>query len=687
VNPLLLMAVLVGVHPAPSVQGPCMRFVVVSDLHIPVRADQGTRAVVEAILAMEPPPAFVVDTGDATELGWRSEIDEYVARVVDPLEAAGIPVLTVPGNHDARWSETGLRHFRERIGDVPRLERRYGIGLMLMSTALPGEQHGQIEPFELHSLCEQRARMAPSAPALAFAHHPLLPQDGNVGRGVANLDALRAVGVTALFVGHGHAFARWRVNGVEQFMTGSALDGVYRIVNLDRDSLTTWGVNAEGAELPDTRVTVPLRPTPGPLLSVRDAHVRPGAQVADIVVARLGGPPDLPATVSVGGGEPAPLLLGDSPAEAMIDVSGLGPGLHRVVAQADTPDHGLRVAEGEIGIATPTASVDWIRQYDGSLFASPVLHRGRAYVASRAGQLECVDPVSGTAIWSRRLLDGIQATPAVDGNVLVVATTGGEVARFDARTGQRAWSVRLPAPTRSSPAIHVDKVYLGCGDGGMRCLDLRTGRVLWEAFVERPIESRPAVAMGRVVFGAWDQAVHCLNAATGAELWSQPVGRSVYYSPATSACLIHQGRVFASAPDNTIRAFDLITGDPLWEAQGQAGYTSPAVGPDGTIIYGSMNGQLIGLDPATGSDRFRTEVGKGTYNASAMVAGDLLTVGALSGAAILADARSGQPIETIGLGGGTMFATPAFDGRQILAGAMDGRLISLTVRAGGGPSR
>ena len=101
-NPLLLMAVLVGVHPAPSVQGPCMRFVVVSDLHIPVRADQGTRAVVEAILAMEPPPAFVVDTGDATELGWRSEIDEYVARVVDPLEAAGIPVLTVPGNHDAR---------------------------------------------------------------------------------------------------------------------------------------------------------------------------------------------------------------------------------------------------------------------------------------------------------------------------------------------------------------------------------------------------------------------------------------------------------------------------------------------------------------------------------------------------------------------------------------------------------
>ena len=44
-------------------------------------------------------------------------------------------------------------------------------------------------------------------------------------------------------------------------------------------------------------------------------------------------------------------------------------------------------------------------------------------------------------------------------------------------------------------------------------------------------------------------------------------------------------------------------------------------------------------------------------------------------------------IAAIGLGGGTMFATPAFDGRQILAGAMDGRLISLTVRAGGGPSR
>lgn len=686
-NPLLLMAVLAGVHPTPSIQGPCMRFVVVSDLHIPVRADEGARAVVEAILAMEPPPAFVVDTGDATELGWRSEIDEYVTRIVEPLEAAGIPVLTVPGNHDVRWSETGLRHFQERIGDVPRLDRRHGIGLMLMTTALPGEQHGQIEPFELDSLLDQRARMVPSAPALAFAHHPLLPQDDIVGRSIANLDALRAAGITALFVGHGHAFVHWRINGVEQFMTGSALDGVYRIVNVDRNSLTTWGVNAEGAEVADTRVTVPLRPTPGPALSIRGAHVRPGTQVADVVVARIGGPPELPVAVSIGGGEPVPLVLHDSPAEAMVDVSGLGPGLHRVVAQTDSPEHGLRVAESEIGIATPIASVDWIRQYAGSLLASPVLHGGRAYVASRAGQVECVDPVSGTAIWSRRLLGGIQATPAVDGNALVVATTEGEVARFDARTGQRAWSICLPDPTRSSPTICGDKVYLGCGDGGMRCLDLRTGRVLWEAFVERPIESRPAVAMGRVVFGAWDQAVHCLNAATGDELWSQPVGRSIYYSPATSACLIFEGRVFTAAPDNTIRAFDLITGEPLWEAQGQAGYTSPAVGPDGTIIYGSMNGQLIGLDPATGQDRFRTEVGKGTYNASAMVAGGLLTVGALSGAAILADARSGQPIETIGLGGGTMFATPAFDGRQILAGAMDGRLISLTVRVGGGPPR
>jgi outer membrane protein assembly factor BamB len=105
------------------------------------------------------------------------------------------------------------------------------------------------------------------------------------------------------------------------------------------------------------------------------------------------------------------------------------------------------------------------------------------------------------------------------------------------------------------------------------------------------------------------------------------------------------------------------------------------VGPDGTIIYGSMDGHLIGLDPATGDDRFRVDVGPGTFNSSTDVAGDMLAVGALHAAVTVASARTGEPMETIDLGETLMFATPAFDGRRVIAGTMDGRLVSIIVNA------
>ncbi|MBD3178082.1 MAG: hypothetical protein GF320_23145, partial [Armatimonadia bacterium] len=249
VSIVLLMALLAGIQAPPTVQGPYVRFVVISDPHIPARGMEAADDVVQAILAMEPPPAFVIDTGDSTELGWRSEIDEYVRRIKEPLEAADIPLYAVPGNHDARWSEYDLQYFRERINPAPQLVRRHGLGLMLLNTGLPGEQHGQVEPFELEQLLEQRARTEPYAPLFAFAHHPILEGDPYVSRSIPLVNQLRAAGATALFVGHGHSFRHYRVNGLDQFMTGSVLDRTYRIVEVDWDKVVTWGENTEGEEI------------------------------------------------------------------------------------------------------------------------------------------------------------------------------------------------------------------------------------------------------------------------------------------------------------------------------------------------------------------------------------------------------------------------------------------------------
>ena len=577
-----------------------LRFVVISDAHVPARGTAGPRAVVQAILGLDPRPAFVVDTGDATELGLKGEVDQYVELVVRPLARAGVPVYVSAGNHDARWSDTDLQYLSSMVPTGPRLIRTHHLGLLLLNTALPGEQHGHIDLPVLERLLSGSSRL--TGPVIAFAHHPALADSPYFSRSPWVLRRLAAAGVRVLFVGHGHAWGRWTINGVEQRETGPALDGQYRIVDVRGDRCETWGVDGEGREVDGTRATVSLR-------------------------------------------------------EA---------------ARGSTT-----VPEPARGQMAPEMPVLWTRNLGSGIFASPVLSWGRVFVACLDGTVRCLRADSGETVWSFRAPGSVQSTPAMAEGRLIFGCSSGDIVAVNASDGSLLWSVKTAGPVRSSPTLRADSVYIGCSDGAMRCLSARDGAVRWATKVGGVIESRPAVGDGRVVFGAWDQKVHCLDAETGAEVWSAPVGRSFYYSPATSNCLMRSGRVVASAPDNTIYAFDLATGAPLWEAEGQAGYTSPTIGPDGTVIYGSMDGNLIGLDPPTGRDRFRVDLGPGTFNSSPVVVADTLVIGGLSGWLIAADARTGAKLAAVDWGDAFIFATPAFHGQMAVFGTMTGDVIAV----------
>jgi len=577
-----------------------LRFVVISDAHVPARGADGPRSVVQAILGLDPRPAFVVDTGDATELGLKAEVDQYVELVVKPLAEAGIAVYVSAGNHDARWSDTDLQYLSYVVPTGPRLIRARGLGLLLLSTALPGEQHGHVEPAVLDRLLEESSRIA--GPSVAFAHHPALADSPYFSRSPWVLRRLASAGVRVLFVGHGHAWGRWAINGVTQLETAAALDGNYRIVSVHGGRCETWGVDGAGDEVEGTRLVVSVRGVPADNTTVRER-------------GRGQTPPEMP--------------------------------------------------------------VLWTRNLGSGVFASPVLSYGRVFVACLDGMVRCLRADSGETIWSSRAPGPVQSTPAVAEGRLILGCSSGDILAVSASDGSPLWSVKTAGPVRSSPTVVGASVFIGSSDGAVRYLSAQDGAVRWSTTVGGAIESRPAVAGGRVVFGAWDQKVHCVNAETGVEVWSAPVGRNFYYSPATSNCLIRGGRVFASAPDNTIYAFDLATGAPLWQAEGQAGYTSPTVGPDGTVIYGSMDGSLIGLDPATGDDRFRVDLGPGTFNSSPVAVGDTLVIGGLSGWLMSADARTGRKLAAADRGDASIFATPAFDGQLAVFGTMTGDVIAV----------
>src|SRR5262245_61300721 len=84
------------------------RFVHITDTHLTANGNvEPLRQLVNDLNAMNPRPAFVVDTGDVTEAGRPEEF----ARFAEGTSGLSIPFHAAPGNHDVRWSPLGKEAF------------------------------------------------------------------------------------------------------------------------------------------------------------------------------------------------------------------------------------------------------------------------------------------------------------------------------------------------------------------------------------------------------------------------------------------------------------------------------------------------------------------------------------------------------------------------------------------------
>ena len=112
-----------------SAKGEPFSFVHVSDIHVPIYLfgigqplDEATllrmpnqrrpEQLVRECLAMDPKPAFVINSGDSGDVGWIALLKFY-QRLMEPLVAAGIPVYTAVGNHDLDYTGIGVQDLAE----------------------------------------------------------------------------------------------------------------------------------------------------------------------------------------------------------------------------------------------------------------------------------------------------------------------------------------------------------------------------------------------------------------------------------------------------------------------------------------------------------------------------------------------------------------------------------------------
>jgi outer membrane protein assembly factor BamB len=271
----------------------------------------------------------------------------------------------------------------------------------------------------------------------------------------------------------------------------------------------------------------------------------------------------------------------------------------------------------------------WSAQIAGSsnkrrLAAAPVIGGGRLFVVGTDGSVTAFDAASGARQWSKGFpVSGNNENSLFGGGATfdsgkVYVTTGlGEVAALDAATGEQTWKVKPAGPLRGSPTVAFNSVYVMTQDNRIVALNAADGALLWNESASQGQAgvfgvAAPAAGQGTVIAGYSSGELVAYRYENGRTLWSDALART---SLSTSVGvltdvdadpIIDRGRVYALGQGGRMAAYELLTGQRIWELN-LAGISTPAVAGDWVFTL-TDEAKLLCIARTTGKVRWLTQL-------------------------------------------------------------------------------
>lgn len=293
------------------------------------------------------------------------------------------------------------------------------------------------------------------------------------------------------------------------------------------------------------------------------------------------------AAAAVGAG----LLLNRTPAETAADWPGF----------RGTANHSGIAADGPVG--NPVLA--WQFHAGGQVLEATVVG-DRVFFAAGDGRLYAVARDRGFQVWSIPAGEPPITGPyAADGRLYVV-DGGGTVRSFAQADGSAVWASPARYATPSRPIVADGTLYLGTGDGLAVAIDTVTGAERWR--VRLPGATRanaPAYANGLLYVGTVGGGFVAIDTAAHQIAWTQETGDAVTGTAGVADGIAYVG-AGAEATSGTLRAFDAMTGRPLWAA-GDALLQFPAVA-NGVAYTSTSSGLVVALDTSNGATRWRVQL-------------------------------------------------------------------------------
>jgi outer membrane protein assembly factor BamB len=284
---------------------------------------------------------------------------------------------------------------------------------------------------------------------------------------------------------------------------------------------------------------------------------------------------------------------------------------------------------GHLALADNPAKV-WTAQVAGStnrmrLASAPVVGSGKLFAEGTDGVIVAFDKATGAKLWTRD--DGDltkdQAPAAFGGGVSyeagkVYATNGiGDVKAVNAETGEVLWKVKPAGPLRGSPTIAFGQLFVMTQDNQLISLNSNDGSLVWDESGSNTQSgvfgvAAPAAGQGTIVAGYSSGELTAYRYENGRSLWSDALARTSISTSVGSITdidadpIIDSGRVYALGQGGRMAAYELVTGQRIWELN-LAGISTPAIAGE-WIFTLTDDARLLAIARSSGRVRWITQL-------------------------------------------------------------------------------
>jgi len=283
---------------------------------------------------------------------------------------------------------------------------------------------------------------------------------------------------------------------------------------------------------------------------------------------------------------------------------------------------------------------------------------------------------------------------ALENGTLVVASGFGFITALDASTGAEIWRTEMRAPMTGSPTIKNGKVFATSNNNEIFTLNLANGEVEWsdQAISEtaRVLGSPSPAAVEDLVVAPFSSGeIIAYLASNGRRLWTEALSRAGRFTPisaindVSSRPVLSAGVVYAASQSGLLTGIDGRSGNRIW-VQPIGSVQAPAVVGE-YLFIASTDAQVVALQAQTGKVFWVTQLdeyekaekrkNKITYSGP-LIASNRVIVASSEGDLISLDPQTGSEIARLSLKS-PVFIEPIAAGGKVFILSDDGTLIAI----------